>query len=65
LRGATRVEKERDAAASFLTPVVTPVNLNVMGQAGYRFGDYWKLGMPLMLWFFLVATFLMPLIWRF
>jgi di/tricarboxylate transporter len=53
------------AAASFLTPVATPVNLMVMGPAGYRFGDYWKLGLPLMLWFFLVATFLVPLIWRF
>ena len=32
------------AAASFLTPVATPVNMMVMGPAGYRFGDYWKLG---------------------
>ena len=30
------------AAASFLTPVATPVNLIVMGPGGYRFGDYWK-----------------------
>jgi di/tricarboxylate transporter len=52
------------AAASFLTPVATPVNLMVMGPAGYRFGDYWKLGLPLMVWFFLVATFLVPLVWR-
>lgn len=51
------------AAAAFLTPVATPVNLMVMGPAGYRFGDYWKLGLPLMLWFFLVAVFLVPLIW--
>ena len=53
------------AAASFLTPVATPVNLMVMGPAGYRFGDYWKLGLPLMIWFFLVATFVVPLIWPF
>ena len=51
------------AAASFLTPVATPVNLMVMGPGGYRFGDYWKLGLPLMVWFFIVATFLVPLIW--
>lgn len=51
------------AAAAFLTPVATPVNLMVMGPAGYKFGDYWKLGLPLMLWFFLVAVFLVPLIW--
>jgi len=53
------------AAASFLTPVATPVNLMVMGPAGYRFGDYWKLGLPLMVWFFVVATFVVPLIWPF
>ena len=51
------------AAASFLTPVATPVNLMVMGPGGYRFGDYWKLGLPLMIWFFVVAVFLVPLIW--
>lgn len=51
------------AAAAFLTPVATPVNLMVMGPAGYKFGDYWKLGLPLMLWFFIVAIFLVPLIW--
>jgi di/tricarboxylate transporter len=51
------------AAAAFLTPVATPVNLMVMGPAGYKFGDYWKLGLPLMLWFFIVAVFLVPLIW--
>ena len=51
------------AAASFLTPVATPVNLMVMGPGGYRFGDYWKLGLPLMLWFFVAAVFVVPLIW--
>jgi di/tricarboxylate transporter len=53
------------AAAAFLTPVATPVNLMVMGPGGYRFGDYWKLGLPLMLWFFAVATFLVPVFWSF
>ncbi|MFL5335077.1 MAG: SLC13 family permease [Geminicoccaceae bacterium] len=51
------------AAASFLTPVATPVNLMVMGPGGYRFGDYWKLGLPLMIWFFVVAVFIVPLFW--
>jgi di/tricarboxylate transporter len=53
------------SAAAFLTPVATPVNLMVMGPGGYRFGDYWKLGLPLMLLFFVVATFLVPAFWRF
>ena len=53
------------SAAAFLTPVATPVNLMVMGPGGYQFGDYWKLGLPLLLLFFVVATFLVPLVWRF
>lgn len=53
------------AGASFLTPVATPSNLMVMGPGGYRFGDYWKLGLPCMLWFFVVAVFLVPLYWKF
>ncbi|MCU0984085.1 MAG: SLC13 family permease [Acetobacteraceae bacterium] len=52
------------AAASFLTPVASSANMMVKGPAGYRFGDYWKLGLPLMLWFFLVAVLLVPFIWR-
>jgi di/tricarboxylate transporter len=51
------------AAAAFLTPVATPPNLIVMGPGGYRFGDYWKLGLALMLLYFLVALFWVPLIW--
>jgi di/tricarboxylate transporter len=53
------------AAASFLTPVATPVNLIVMGPGGYRFSDYWKLGLPIIVWFFAVATFLVPVFWSF
>jgi len=50
-------------AASFLTPVATPANLMVMGPAGYRFGDYWKLGLPMVALFVAVAVLLVPLIW--
>jgi di/tricarboxylate transporter len=53
------------AAASFLTPVATPANTMVLGPGGYRFGDYWKLGLPLLAVFLLVATFLVPLFWPF
>jgi di/tricarboxylate transporter len=53
------------AAASFLTPIATPTNLMVMGPGGYAFSDYWKLGLPLMIWFFVVAVFFIPLVWRF
>ena len=44
------------AAASFLTPVATPANLMVMEPGGYRFGDYWKLGLPLLVLFGVVAV---------
>jgi len=53
------------SAAAFLTPVATPANMMVMGPGGYRFGDYWKLGLPLILVFFVVSVGLVPLIWRF
>jgi di/tricarboxylate transporter len=51
------------AAASFLTPVATPANMMVMGPAGYHFGDYWKLGLPMVGVFFVVAIGLVPLVW--
>jgi di/tricarboxylate transporter len=53
------------AAAAFLTPISTPVNLIVMGPGGYRFGDYWRLGLPLLLLFLAVATLLVPVFWPF
>jgi di/tricarboxylate transporter len=53
------------SAAAFLTPVATPANLMVMDPGGYRFGDYWKLGLPLLALFGVVAVFLVPVIWSF
>jgi di/tricarboxylate transporter len=53
------------AAGAFLTPVATPVNLMVMGPGGYEFGDYWKLGLPMLLLFMAAAVFLVPVFWAF
>lgn len=53
------------AAGAFLTPVATATNLMVMEPGDYRFGDYWKLGLPMLVWFFVIAVFIVPLIWRF
>jgi len=53
------------AAAAFITPVATPANLMVMEPGGYRFGDYWKLGLPMLVLFGLVAVLLVPVIWSF
>lgn len=52
-------------AASFLTPIATATNMMVMGPGGYSFNSYWKLGTPLMIWFFIMSVFYVPLIWRF
>ena len=52
-------------AASFLTPVATPANTMVLAPGAYRFGDYWKLGLPLLVFFLLVATLLVPVFWPF
>jgi di/tricarboxylate transporter len=35
----------------------------VMEPGGYRFGDYWKLGLSLL--FLVVSVFLVPVFWRF
>jgi di/tricarboxylate transporter len=53
------------AAAALMTPVATPANLMVMEPGSYRFSDYWKLGLPLLVLYGAVAVGLVPVIWRF
>jgi di/tricarboxylate transporter len=53
------------ATAALLTPIATPANLMVMEPGGYRFGDYWKLGLPLMGWYAVIAILIVPQIWQF
>jgi len=53
------------SAAAFLTPVATPGNMMVMGPGGYQFNDYWKLGLPMLTWFAVIALVWVPFIWRF
>ncbi|MHB8764034.1 MAG: SLC13 family permease [Deferrisomatales bacterium] len=49
------------SSAAFLTPIGHQSNTLVMGPGGYRFGDYWRLGLPLSL---LVAAAAVPtLLW--
>jgi len=50
-------------AASFLTPIATPANMIVMGPGGYRFGDYWRLGLATTVVWFVVAIALIPVVW--
>jgi di/tricarboxylate transporter len=35
------------ASAAFLTPIGHQNNTLVLGPGGYRFGDYWRMGLPL------------------
>jgi len=52
-------------AAALLTPIATPANLMVMGPGGYKFTDYWKLGLPLLVLYGLVAVLLVPVFFPF
>jgi len=53
------------SSAAFLSPVGHPANLLVMGPGGYRFSDYFKVGLPLTIIVWLVVVFVMPLFWAF
>jgi di/tricarboxylate transporter len=35
------------ASCAFLTPIGHKNNTLIMGPGGYRFGDYWRMGLPL------------------
>ncbi|SDN05987.1 SLC13 family permease [Vreelandella arcis] len=47
------------ASCAFLTPIGHQSNTLVLGPGGYRFGDYWKLGLPLSI---VVLVVSMPMI---
>lgn len=51
------------ASCSFLTPIGHQSNTLIMGPGGYKFGDYWKMGLPLEIIVVCVATPLIMLTW--
>ncbi len=51
------------AACDFLTPIGHQNNTLVMGPAGYRFGDYWRLGLPLTIITAVLGTVLIVHAW--
>jgi di/tricarboxylate transporter len=53
------------ASACFATPIGYQTNLLVYGPGGYRFSDFFKLGMPLNLLVLLMGSLFIPLIWPF
>ncbi|HDS64069.1 MAG TPA: SLC13 family permease [Methanofollis liminatans] len=51
------------ASCAFLTPIGHQSNTLVMGPGGLRFGDYWRLGLPLETIIVLVAVPLILYVW--
>ena len=51
------------ASCAFLTPIGHQNNVLVMGPAGYKFGDYWRMGLPLELLIVIISIPLLMLFW--
>jgi di/tricarboxylate transporter len=51
------------AGSDFLTPIGHQCNTLVMGPGGYRFGDYWRLGLPLSILVILISVPLLQITW--
>jgi len=51
------------ASTAFLTPIGTTTNIMVFSPGNYRFTDYVKVGLPLMLLFLAVSLVLVPVFW--
>ena len=51
------------ASCAFLTPIGHQNNALIMGPGGYRFGDYWRMGLPLEILIVAVATPMLLWIW--
>ncbi|GAB59228.1 SLC13 family permease [Rheinheimera nanhaiensis] len=51
------------ASCAFLTPIGHQSNALVMAPGGYKFGDYWRMGLPLSILVLLVAVPVIALVW--
>ncbi len=49
------------ASCAFLTPIGHKNNTLIMGPGGYRFGDYWRMGLPLEI--LIVAVSIPMILW--
>lgn len=53
------------ASCAFTTPVATPPNTLILGPGKFRFMDYVKVGLPLVIVSMIVCTVIIPLVWPF
>lgn len=53
------------ASTAFLTPIGTTTNAMVMSSGNYKFMDYFKVGLPLLVLFVITTLLLVPIIWPF
>ena len=44
------------ASCAFLTPIGHQCNALILGPGGYRFGDYWRMGLPLEILIVIIGT---------
>lgn len=51
------------ASCAFLTPIAHQANTLVMAPGGYKFSDYWRLGLPLSVMVIVVATPMILWVW--
>ena len=53
------------ASCAFLTPIGHKNNTLIMGPGGYRFGDYWRMGLPLEVIVIVVSIPMLLIVWPF
>ena len=53
------------ASCAFLTPIGHKNNILILGPGGYRFGDYWQMGLPLEIIVVVVSIPMILLVWPF
>jgi di/tricarboxylate transporter len=51
------------ASCAFLTPIGHQNNTLILGPGGFRFGDYWRLGLPVEILVVLVSVPLLLMVW--
>ncbi len=51
------------ASCAFLTPIGHKNNTLILGPGGYRFGDYWRMGLPLEILIVVVSVPALVIVW--